>query len=104
MVSKIQTVELQLNANVVIVNDQVDLTANLSDLELEQIEDQGGEIWFVVDGDETDEIDRKRDQAADGNLEGGRKPGEYRAKVELRLPPTRSRARSATRESTSSEG
>ena len=53
MVSKIPTVELQLNANVVNVNDPVELTANLSDLEMEQIEDQGGEIWFVVEGDET---------------------------------------------------
>ena len=72
MVSKIPTVELQLNANVVNVNDPVELTANLSDLELEQIEDQGGEIWFVVEGDETDRDRRKRDQAPDGNLGGGR--------------------------------
>ena len=42
MVSKIPTVELQLNANVVAnVNDPVELTANLSDLELEQIERSG---------------------------------------------------------------
>jgi hypothetical protein len=89
MVSKIPTVELQLNANVVNVNDPVELTANLSDLELEQIEDQGGEIWFVVEGDETDEIAASATRPPTATWKAAGKPGEYRAKVELRLPPDR---------------
>ena len=87
MVSKIPTVELQLNANVVNVNDPVELTANLSDLELEQIEDQGGEIWFVVEGDETDEIAASATRPPTATWEAAGKPGEYRVKVELRRPP-----------------
>ena len=83
MVSKIPQVELQLSANVVNINEPVELTANLSDLELEQIEDQGGEIWFVVDDDEMSAGDTHVPRRQPGRAG---KPGEYRAKVELRLP------------------
>ena len=82
MVSKFPQVELQLSANVANINEPVELTANLSDLELEQIEDQGGEIWFVVDDDEMSAGDTSPPTVT---WKSG-KPGEYRAKVELRLP------------------
>ena len=82
MVSKFPQVELQLSANVANINEPVELTANLSDLELEQIEDQGGEIWFVVDDDEMSAGDSSPPTVT---WKSG-KPGEYRAKVELRLP------------------
>ena len=82
------------------INEPVELTANLSDLELEQIEDQGGEIWFVVDDDEMLAGDTSPPTAT---WKSG-KPGEYRAKVELRLLPAGSRTGSATPESTSSGG
>ena len=51
MVRKIQSVELQLSANVVMKGESVVLTANLSDLELEQIAAQGGSFRFMLEGD-----------------------------------------------------
>ena len=83
----------------------VDLTANLSDLELEQIEDQGGEIWFVVDGD--DGRDRQQVTPDPRRQPGRRKQyaGEYRVKVELRLHGKKPRhARPRDESITSSDG
>ena len=49
MVTKIQTVELQANTNVVVCGrGSVTLTANLSDLELENITARNGRLEYVV--------------------------------------------------------
>jgi hypothetical protein len=50
MVSKIQSVEIQLNGNIVMHNESVHLTAPLSELELQHIEAQRGKFRFMLDG------------------------------------------------------
>ena len=85
MVSKIQSVELQVSANVVMKGEAVVLTANLSDLELEQIAAQGGRIRFMLDGD-PDPIPASETDPRTATWEADVEyAGEYRITVVLEL-------------------
>jgi hypothetical protein len=85
MVSKFQQVELQLSVNLVDPDQDVILTANLSDLEMAQIKDQDGEIWFVVNGKGDDFEEQSTTNPPTATWPGRPEVGEYRAKVELRF-------------------
>ena len=85
MVSKIQSVEIQVSANVVMKGEAVVLTANLSDLELEQIAAQGGRIRFMLDGD-PDPIPASETDPRTATWEADVEyAGEYRITVVLEL-------------------
>jgi hypothetical protein len=85
MVRKIQSVELQLSANVVMKGESVVLTANLSDLELEQIAAQGGSFRFMLEGD-PDPIPQSETDPRTATWEADvDNAGEYRALVVLDL-------------------
>ena len=47
MIRKIQKVELQASANVVTKGDEIVLTANLSDTEMEIIKEQRGHLKYM---------------------------------------------------------
>jgi hypothetical protein len=84
MATRLQTVELHANPNLVASREKkkVVLTANLSDLELEQIKDQGGEIQFAVDGARV--VAKPRDPRS-ATWTPARAAGRYRATVSLRV-------------------
>jgi hypothetical protein len=91
MVTKLQTV-LQASANVVIAQgEEVVLTANLSDLELENIRAQNGHLEHFVDGEKLKENPNDPRSATwtfkgAAGARGAAGAGQHRATVELFMP------------------
>jgi hypothetical protein len=84
MAMKIQKVEIQLSANVVTKNDSITLSANLSDLEWAQLQEEGVRLEFAVD-DETDDISPHATNplAATWKVPNSQDPGEFPVTVAL---------------------
>jgi hypothetical protein len=84
---KIKTIELELSANVVVPGGSVQLTANLSDRELDELKAQGGEIKFSVDEKQDYlQVDPNDPRSATWRAPSEQTPvGVHSAKVELFL-------------------
>ena len=82
MIRKIQKVELQASANAIVRGEVVTLTANLSDLELENIRERNGRLEYRV-GDSLADADSVLTEAIERAPAGS--PLEARARVEQQL-------------------
>ena len=81
MIRKIQKVELQASANVVTKGDEIVLTANLSDTEMEIIKEQRGHLKYMV-GSQAAKMSTSDPRSASWTPDST-DPGEYLATLAL---------------------